>query len=94
MVGRTKKKAAPPPLVPSLSPTQSPEKRAILGETPVVPSPIPAPSWRSEIQRDRIRGTATRRRLKPRAKRQRLRHKIYQGAEKDFITQVPSEAIS
>lgn len=94
MVGRTKKETAPPSLVPSLSPTQSPEKRAILGETPVVPSPIPAPSWGSEIQGDRTRGRAKCRRLKPKDNRQRQRHKIYQRTERDFVTQILSEAIS
>lgn len=38
----------PSPISPS--PAQAPEKQAILGETPVVPIPIPAPSGGSEMQ--------------------------------------------
>lgn len=47
-MGRTPRWAFPPPI--SLSPAQAPEKWAILGETPVVPIPIPAPSQGSEMQ--------------------------------------------
>lgn len=42
-VGRTLRWTAPPLPILSLSPAQAPEKLAILGGTPVVPIPIPAP---------------------------------------------------
>lgn len=50
-VGRTQERSSPSPI--SLSPAQAPEKQAILGETPVVPIPIPAPSQGSEMPGER-----------------------------------------
>lgn len=46
----------PSPPILSLSPAQSPEKPAILGGTPVVPIPIPAPQpGIRDARRDRAR---------------------------------------
>ena len=57
-MGRTSRWAAPPPIL-SLFPAQAPEKRTILGGTPVVPIPIPAPHQPRvrDAERDRVEDT-------------------------------------